>query len=106
MKILKAMVPVGAEVRKVDVIEYEGQFWLVPLWLDTRESGMTTPLRIISLAAIPHQTLTHDPHAQFAVNSPIHKALFELGPIPPELSRGYVIHERPPIQIRGGTGLN
>jgi len=105
MKVLKTMVAVGTEMQSVDTIEYEGSMWLVPLWLDSQEEGMTMPLRIVSLATIPHQQLEHYGPAQFAANTPLPKALFEPGPIPPELARGFVIRERPPIQFRGGHGV-
>ena len=105
MKILKTMVSDGTSIQSVDTIEFEGQMWLVPLWFDLQEEGMTMPLRIIALATIPHQVLEHYPAAQFAANKPLPKAFFEPGPIPPELKRGYEIRERPPIQIRGGYGV-
>jgi hypothetical protein len=68
-----------------DPIDHEGAVWLVPRWLPTEDDGYAMPERLIRLDQFAHQTLGKpgDP-ADFAINVPIPKALFD-GPISPEL---------------------
>lgn len=52
---MKAAVVYGGAIYTVDVIEDEGRLWLVPMWIENRERGWQKPMRMISLATIPHQ---------------------------------------------------
>jgi uncharacterized protein YodC (DUF2158 family) len=98
-QILKATVILQStahEVHTVDVIEHEGQFWLVPEWYDNQAQGVTMPARIISLATLPHQRGQGSP--EFVVNDPIPKYVFD-GHIPPEQAHKYVVQEQPWIRF-------
>jgi len=81
MKIYKAMVAIEGEaaIYKMDAIEYQGKFWLVPTWLDSPDGKQSKPLRLILLDSLQHQRL--DPsggsRADFAVNNPIPKAVLD-----------------------------
>jgi hypothetical protein len=79
-------------IEQMDVIEFDGQFWLVPEWFDNPSLGVTVPARIISLAAIPHYHLIDS--SQFVVENPISRSIFE-----GEEDRGFVVLERPAIQF-------
>ena len=100
MKIYKATVVVAADVHNIcimDVIEYAGGFWLVPEWLDNPVRKVTKPLRIVSLATLPHQRGNSSP--QFVVNDPVPKYVFD-GRVPPQEANKYVVVEAPDILIR------
>jgi hypothetical protein len=99
MKIYKATVIVAADVHRtcrMDVIEHDGEFWLVPEWLDNQVRRLTKPLRIVSLRTLPHQRGNARP--EFVVNDPVPKYVFD-GRIPPEEAGKYVVIEDPEIYI-------
>jgi hypothetical protein len=99
MAVYKAHVTIAGEVYEihtVDVIEHEGQFWLVPEWLDSPDRKWTKPARIVSLATIQHQTMRGP--IGFVVNDPIPKSVLFGQPSPEEASR-FVIVEAPEIQL-------
>ena len=80
----------------MDVIEFDGQVWLVPEWLDIPDEKVTMPVRIVLLDVIPHERGTASP--QIVVSGPVPKSVFE-GRIPPELESQYVVIERPDIRL-------
>ena len=80
----------------VGVIEFEGQAWLVPEWLDYPDAKVTMPARIVLLDVIPHRRGEGSP--QFVVNGPIPKSVFA-GNVPPALEAQYVVIEGPDIRL-------
>jgi hypothetical protein len=38
----------------LDLIHYEGEFWLVPEWDDNKIEGWSAPARIVRLGSLPH----------------------------------------------------
>lgn len=83
---------------RVDTIEYQGKFWLVPTWLDKPTEGWRIPERIICLDVLPHQkTGTSDP-ADFVLSHGIPKSVFD-GRIPPQSEDSYIVVERPDIRF-------
>jgi hypothetical protein len=84
------------DVAFMDVIEFESLFWLVPEWLDNSSLGVSTPVRIVSLATVRHSRSRGNP--EFVVEDPIPKAVFDGLHQSPE-ARGFVILERPAIQF-------
>jgi hypothetical protein len=80
----------------MDVIEFEGKFWLVPEWLDNASLGVSMPVRIISLEKIRHSRSAG--HPEFVVDDPIPKSVSD-GPIQPAEAHGFVVKERPAIQF-------
>lgn len=101
MTIYKALLIIRTDgthdIELMDVIEFDGKFWLVPEWLDNPSLGMTMPARIVSLATIGHNRSTGNP--QFTVEDPIPRSVFE-GSIPsPEEAHGFVVLERPAIRL-------
>ena len=77
MKIYKTFLVIGGEgaVVKMDTIENEGRYWLVPTWIDAKGGTVSTPERVIPLDQFEHQTSGGD-IADFVVNSPIPKKVF------------------------------
>lgn len=95
--ILKTAVINGSTIDLMETIEFEGSFWLVPQWVLSRGDKYIRPLRIISLATIPHQRVD-GPDYQFVVNSPIAKGVL-LGHPPKGQEKLYVIRENPEIVL-------
>ncbi len=86
----------NGEIHNVDVIEFEGQAWLVPEWIDHTGEKVTMPARIILLDVIPHSRGEASP--QFVVDGPIPKSVFS-GIVPPALEAQYVVIEGPDIRL-------
>lgn len=84
------------EIHDVDVIEYEGQAWLVPEWLDYPDAQVTMPARIVLLDALSHARTKLSP--RFVVHDPIPKSVFA-GNVPPALEAQYVVIEGPDIRL-------
>ena len=78
MKIYTAMISTpnngGTNILKCDTIEFEGRFWLVPVWLEDDFGEIKTPKRIICMSVLDHQVLGPDSsYADFLVKEPIPK---------------------------------
>lgn len=98
MMVLKALVLMKDGLYRMSVIEFEGQFWLVPTWLDLPRKGWSKPGRLICLSSLPHQQMMDNPDHQFVVRYPIPKSLLS-GPIPPELAAQYVVIDLPDLEF-------
>ncbi|WP_169731733.1 hypothetical protein [Sphingomonas jaspsi] len=83
---------------EMDVIEHDGEHWLVPEWLQHTKEGWMTPIRIIRLIGLQHQRGTV--WGDFLVNDPIPEAVIE-GRLPKGPSR-YTVVERPDIRVPTG----
>jgi hypothetical protein len=94
-RIFKTYVTDGISVFPMDTIEYEGKFWLVPIWLESPTEEWRTPARLIGLPNLHTQDLrgTQAP-VDFAVQVPIPKAVLE-----GKTTTGYSVIERPPIRF-------
>ena len=101
MKILKATLNlIGGNqpgIHHMDAIEYEGQVWLVPEWLDFHADGVTMPTRIVSLANIPHDR-TSVPGMEIVVSFPVPAGVF-FGSLREDAERSYTVVERPDIRL-------
>ena len=96
MKVLKTFVAVGNEVHKVDTIEWQGKFWLVPLWVEAKDLGLQRPVRIISLSDLAHQK--GGPGADFVLTDPLPKEFFDLAG--PSAQEGrFVVVEKPELTM-------
>jgi hypothetical protein len=82
----------------IDVIEYEGTFWLVPEWLDNHRQRVSKPARIVCLQGLEHQQRRRGVTPEFVVNNPVPRWLLD-GPIPPEEADKYVVLDYPEIQF-------
>ena len=103
MKILTTMVIISGDettkgaIHKMDTIEHEGRFWLVPEWLDSQSEAWTMPARIILLDTLHHQKSDGE-QWDFVLNDPIPKAIVH-GETEPEPDSQYFVVERPDIQF-------
>lgn len=101
MTILKAFLTLqGGDtpgVHTMDVIEHEGQLWLVPEWFDYHAEGITMPVRIVSLSNIPHERTTAR-GMEVVVSFPLPAAVFA-GKLKEDLERKYTIVEKPNIRL-------
>ena len=84
----------GGAIYKMDVIEHDGHFWLVPRWIDKQDEPTTRPERIVLLDTIPHKR-TKD---QFVVEAPVPRYVFE-GAVPPGEAAQYVVILQPDIEL-------
>lgn len=97
-KILKAMVPLQDWIQKVDVIEHENRFWLVPLWLDSKTEGWTEPAFLIPLDRFAHQPSSAGSIWDFLVNEQLPKEFWS-DHIPTELAKRYGLIQNPGIRL-------
>lgn len=107
VKVLKAHLIIKDEVHNIclmDVIEYEGGFWLVPEWLDYPALKATRPLRIVAMETLVH-TRTEGRNPEFVVEYPVPKYVFD-GRIPPEEAGKYIVIENPDVAFRRDESLN
>jgi hypothetical protein len=99
--IKKAMVAIKdageSGLYEMDVIEYEGEPWLVPEWLQHTEEGWMAPIRIIRMFGLQFQ---QGAWTDYLINAPIPKAVFDGDPSPED--GRYEIVERPDIRIPTG----
>ena len=86
----------GAEILEMNAIEFEGQLWLVPEWLENQDERWSTPTRIIALD--PSQYQGSSSSGRYIVSRPIPKSVLA-GRVPPELAGRYRVVERPDIRI-------
>ena len=103
MKILTTMVAISGDentkgtIYKMDTIEHEGQYWLVPEWSDSQSQTWTMPTRIILLDTLAHQK-SDGKQWDFVLNDPIPKAVVYVE-TEPEPDIEYVVVERPDIRF-------
>lgn len=107
MKIERAIVGVGDQMVKCDVIQVEGKLWLVPTWLDTPDGKWTSPARMISLDLIPHEDAGPEGWSgcRYIVTSPIPKYVLD-GRSLPGVPSAFVIVEAPDLTFPRGSRLN
>ena len=101
MKILKTAYisdAVPGHPLECDTIEFEGRFWLVPLWTENHATGKMRPERIICLDCLPHQTFPQVAKETFVLNIPIPKCVLD-GEIPYESAYNFEIVENPEIDF-------
>lgn len=100
----QAMIAVGNDLEKCDVIEHGFQLWLVPYWLDSPEEGWTAPARIICLSKLSHNEASFA-DCRWVVSHPIPRGVLDGTATAAEAARFHVI-ERPPIRFQGPRGVH
>ena len=88
-------------IQKGDAIEHEGQLWLVPLWLQSKDEAWSMPMRLVCLSAPPMGTQLQESDldaADFLLNYPIPIADLQ-NESPPKTDHGFVVIEKPPLKI-------
>lgn len=106
MKIFKTVVTFDddSDLHYADSIEYEGQMWLVPEWIESPAGGWRMPRRLVCLNTMPHERKEGDPTGEFIVTWPIPKCVFN-GELPREAKIKYVIVDSPNIRIPLASGV-
>lgn len=95
-------VAVGNAVYDMDTIEFEGQLWLVPAWIDSQDDKWTRPVRIINLSKLPHDSFGDG----YFLKSPLPAALHaETLDAPPSIP-GYEVIELPDIILPSQSATN
>jgi len=96
-KIYRAVLISGPSILQMETIEHDGRFWLVPDWIVSRDQKLMKPLRIISLATIPHTDLGEGQRGhRFVVHGPVRQSTLRGHP-PPEEANLFEIVESPEI---------
>lgn len=69
--------------RELDIIEYEGQHWLVADWLSLDRTSPKRPRRMIRLASVAYQPAAPDAEGpDIKVTTPLSDELLRGGPAP------------------------
>ena len=80
-----------------DTIEHEEKLWLVPSWIDTRESFYKRPRRLISLTDLPHQKLSLGRRdADYILTIPMPRAV-SAGLVRSVAGHQFVVREKPDL---------
>lgn len=102
MNILKTAMMVSGEGKAIvyytDTIEYEGNFWIVPKWLESPDLPYKMPERIICLDNLPHQKVEPNLPYSFCLLNPIPRGIL-YDPIPSSLIGEYIVKIRPNIKV-------
>ncbi len=70
-------------VRSLDIIDYEGEHWLVADWISLARNSPKHPRRLFRLASLAHQPGgVDDAGAEIKVMTPLTDALLRGGPAP------------------------
>ena len=113
-KVIVAITDVGTTDGTLETfaaIKHQGAVWLVPKWLPHPEEGYAKPERMIRLDQFRHQIF--DPPASgpgpltgadFAINEPLPRALFD-GELTQQLKSRYVVLDKPDARFRTGGVL-
>lgn len=99
-RILKTMLgfPGGSALFLCDTIEHAGELWLVPEWLEAPALKVRKPARIISLSRLSHQRFAKPHPADFFLNDPMPKDVFE-GRAPSAAAAPFHVVEAPEIVL-------
>lgn len=105
-KIYETMAIVDGRVAAIDTIEFQGGLWLVPMWLDQREQGWTSPEYIVRLDALAYDPVLAWPYRpNYWLNVPLPKDVYEGRAHSAPGQRFEVVH-RPSLRIDVPTGLH
>lgn len=100
--VYRTVVGLGSSILTVDTIKVGGHFWLVPTWLEHPTENWKMPERIVLLDWLQHQPMGGSKtvgQAQFLVNEPVPKSLFD-DARPSSKDPRHVVHLQPNIRMR------
>lgn len=98
-EVFKVRVFIEDEIGTCDGIEWQGKLWLVPLWIDSKGSPGSTPLRAIRFDTLPHRSVNFE-GLRYWIDAPLPKSLFSTeGPSTP--MPGFEVEVMPGIQSAG-----
>ena len=87
----------GDKIHQCDVIEHEGEKWLVPYWRHSKIEEWSEPARIVRLSAFRHKWRPGGKFGDGIVNDPIPKALLD-HQTPLTEANADLAQDRPPIR--------
>ena len=99
MPIFKVLVPTEDSIQKAYAIEHEGSFWIVPGWFVQESTGLQKPARIVRVDHIRRIKVSPALGADFALDSPLPKILFDCS-IAPTKDAGFDVRDSPPILLK------
>jgi hypothetical protein len=93
----------GANQRdQCDVVQHNGDYWLVPQWIESDRPRSKRPARMVSPKTIPHEKMRGE--HQFRISDPLPKWLFDGSPRPRGEQRSLVVLEYPEIEFPAQPG--
>jgi hypothetical protein len=93
----KATVLVGNDVKRLDIITFQGKMWLVSGWFVMPAEGLRKPERLICLSPLEHEIPVEN-QPDFVVTFPIPMSVFS-GHVPPGLADAYQVLDYPDILL-------
>ena len=107
MEILKTLVGFSDEgsLFECDTILHDGEYWLVPEWLESPEAGHRRPARIIAMAGLRYQDMTGGWKQRFLLKDPMPKSVFD-GRTPPQAAFGFRVVDLPEIFLEIPKGIH
>lgn len=105
MKLYQAALIMDGGMYYMDAIKYQGSYWLVPDWILSPDETLMRPIRIISLAKLPHQVNPKGPAPHVVVEYSIPKSV-SAGLIPVGEEDRYEVIENPEIFLPNPDVLN
>lgn len=82
----------------VEVIEHEGELWLVGGWLANPQEQYKTPTRLVCLSRMKHQRCSPGRPHDFLTREPLPKAVLDRPTLPGERG-GFVVLEAPDVRV-------
>ena len=100
MKIFKTAIAIEGMgvVCTMDTIEYQGEFWLVPSWLEAAWDGWRMPAKIICLSRLHHAHTPGSGVGDFQLLVALAPSSLA-DPLEALQTNGYVVRERPDIRL-------
>ncbi len=89
----------------MDVIKYEGEFWLVPEWWVKQSEGWKAPERVVHIGSLDHSHFPENFGFQFLIQSPVPKLVFETEDLS-QLTSEYLVYIGPDIRLPIKRGAN
>lgn len=89
---------------KMDTIEHDGAWWLVPNWLLSPDKRQMRPLRIVFLRSNPPKPMGYR-RSNLVVSHSVPEGVFR-GAIPPERADEFVVIENPDLWFPNPDVLN
>lgn len=88
--------PAEGGIYELDIIFYEGEYWIVNEWEDNKTEGWSKPRLIVRLASLPHRLHIGAGMGDVSIPSEVPTASV-LGPFPSEMLRRNDLVEAPDI---------
>lgn len=99
------MLPVGANLLRVDYVNWQGRAWLAPIWLEEANGNTRRPLRLIAPRFAPGVSPPPGPDVlNIFQQMPLIQPTLDQGFVPAEMAPLLHIVENPNVFVRNGRG--